>query len=82
MGDKNRGIYGKFNISRTDGQSEPGQKHENCRYFVLDLDHDPFAIPAIKAYAEACRPQYPKLADDLIQIKNEAIISKTTLFDD
>lgn len=82
MSDKNRGLYGKFKVERTDGRSLDGQKHENCRYFVLDLDHDPFAVPAIKAYAEACQEKYPSLADDLILLKNEIIISKTTLFSD
>jgi hypothetical protein len=60
-----KGLYNKFEVKRTDGQSEPGQKHENCRYFVLDLDCDPYAIPAIQAYAEACDDEYPNLALDL-----------------
>ncbi len=37
MGKKEEGLYHKFDIRRTDGQSEPGQKHDNCDYFVLDL---------------------------------------------
>ena len=40
MGDPTRGLYDKFYVKRTDGKSEPGQKHENCKYFVLDLTHD------------------------------------------
>ena len=59
------GLYPKFNVSRTDGQSAPGKKHHKCKYFVLDLTHDKFAIPAIKAYEEACREEYTLLADDL-----------------
>jgi hypothetical protein len=65
MGDKTRGIYGKFIVERTDGKSAPGKKHDGCDYFVLDLHHDPFALPAAIAYAEACRAEYPLLADDL-----------------
>ena len=65
MGDKTRGLYEKFIVTRTDGSSEPGGKHENCNYFVLDLDHDPFAKAAIKAYWEACKSEYPLLAKDL-----------------
>jgi len=38
---------------------------QHCRYFVLDLEHDPFAVPALKAYAEACRGTHPGLAHDL-----------------
>jgi len=65
MGDKTRGLYGKFDIKRTDGKSEPGQKHDGCDYFVLDLTHDPFAFQALMAYAVACDKEYPLLAADL-----------------
>jgi hypothetical protein len=65
MDDKNRGLYGKFIVERTDGRSAPGEKHENCEYFVLDLTHDPFALSALDAYAEACEEKYPALAKDL-----------------
>ena len=61
----NRGIYHKFNVTRTDGSSEPGGKHEGCRYFVLDLDHDKHAAPALRAYAESCAAEFPQLAADL-----------------
>ena len=63
--DKKRGIYRKFAIERADGSSGPGGKHENCAYFVLDLEHDEFALPALAGYAEACRKKFPKLAADL-----------------
>ena len=59
------GLYRKFEVKRTDGKSERGQKHANCRYFVLDVDHDQFSLPALKAYAEACREKFPKLAEDI-----------------
>jgi hypothetical protein len=66
MDDKRKiGIYAKFRIERTDGQSAPGCKHDGCEYFVLDLDHDKFSIPAIEAYAEACKDEYPVLAEEL-----------------
>jgi hypothetical protein len=64
MSDK-RGLYKKFRVERTDGQSAGGEKHYGCSYFVLDLDHDPAAIPALLAYADACELRYPQLADDL-----------------
>jgi hypothetical protein len=64
--DKSRGFYDKFNISRIYGRSMPGQKHAGCEYFVLDLTHDPHAIPAIQAYAESCKESHPLLARDLL----------------
>lgn len=65
MGKKKVGIYQKFVVNRVDGKDSPGQKHHGCEYFVLDLTHDPHAIPAILAYAESCREEYPLLARDL-----------------
>ena len=59
------GIYRKFTVIRTDGSSEQGGKHEYCSYFVLDWEHDPFAVPAALAYASACEATYPELAKDL-----------------
>ncbi len=65
MGDKTRGLYHKFRIYRVDGTDRNGGKHDGCNYFVLDLTHDPHTLPALKAYAEACRTEYPLLAADL-----------------
>jgi hypothetical protein len=65
VGDKTRGIFDKFVVGRVDGSSEPGGKHADCDYFVLDVTHDPFAIPALRAYANACESEYPLLASDL-----------------
>jgi hypothetical protein len=58
-------IHRKYEVKRTDGSSGPGGKHEDCAYFVLDLDHDEFAIPALKAYAKACKKTKPELASDI-----------------
>ena len=63
--DADRGLYGKFKIERTDGRSAKGEKHEACRYFVLDLDCDPHAAAALKAYALSCVLTHPALASDL-----------------
>ena len=67
MGDKSKGLYNKYRVERTDGKSQPGEKHFGCEYFVLDLTHDPFALPALMAYSEACNAEYPKLAIDLMK---------------
>lgn len=58
-------IYNKFKVSRTDGSSEMGGKHQNCRYFVLDISHDPYALAALRAYANACETTHPTLAQDI-----------------
>lgn len=65
MTDEQRGIYRKYKVERTDGSSKPGGKHEQCAYFVLDLEHDEFARPALEAYAKACHATHPDLAADI-----------------
>lgn len=71
MGDRNRGLYGKFYVERTDGKSAPGEKHHGCEYFLLDMHHDKYAVPALRAYAEHCKAEYPQLADDLFAKADE-----------
>ncbi len=65
MKDTQRGLYRKFLVKRTDGQSEPGGKHEHCSYFVLDWTHDKHAGPALAAYADSCKDEYPALSVQL-----------------
>ena len=65
MSDKERGIYNKFTVTRNDGQSERGKKHDGCAYFVLDIDHDKHAHAALQAYADSCESEYPQLAADV-----------------
>ncbi len=60
-----QGLFHKFNVRRTDGSSEPGGKHYGCEYFVLDVDHDPAARAALKAYADAVEATHPELAADM-----------------
>lgn len=71
MGDRNKGLYGKFNVERTDGSSKPGKKHHGCRYYILDLNHDKHAAPALEAYAASCNQEYPLLARDLRKLALE-----------
>jgi len=83
----NIGLYPKFHVIRTDGQSAQGQKHENSEYFVLNLTTDKHAIPAISAYAKSCDVEYPALASDLRTIVRNSMqnndefvtVSETTL---
>lgn len=65
MGDRTRGLYEKYRVERTDGSSAPGGKHDGCQYFVLDTSCDPHAIPALLAYAQSCKADYPLLARDV-----------------
>ena len=65
MNDKNLGWYRKYIVSRTDGRSAEGEKHWGCEYFVIDLNHDPYAQAAMMAYARACAVEYPLLAEDI-----------------
>ncbi len=71
MGDTKRGLYNKFEVSRTDGASRPGKKHHGCEYFVLDLTHDKHAEAALRAYADSCAADYPLLAADLYAKLND-----------
>jgi hypothetical protein len=63
--DEAEGLYQKFWVTRTDGSSVDGEKHAKCDYFVLDWKHDPFAVVAARAYADACESTNPGLALDL-----------------
>lgn len=60
-------LYEKFVIRRCDGRDRVGEKHRNCRYFVLDLDHDPFAASALLAYGEACMMEFPALGASVLR---------------
>lgn len=62
------GLHDKYRVTRTDGSSKKGGKHAECTYFVLDLDHDEHAIPALCAYARSVAKENPVLAADLMAV--------------
>lgn len=62
-----QGMFQKFYVTRTDGSSEPGGKHEHCNYFVLDLVHDKHAPDAMRAYATACASTHPILSAEIFK---------------
>lgn len=63
--DEGVGLIQKYYVQRTDG--DPRNKHESCRYFVLDPKHDQRAVAAIVKYADMARLDGDKkLADDLM----------------
>lgn len=68
--DTQQGLFAKFDVTRLDGSSEPGEKHHGCNYFVLDCDHDPYAKAALMAYALACSDTHPYLARDILSMPN------------
>lgn len=66
--DHSRGLYQKYEVKRID---DPSGKHDDCEYFVLDWEHDRFAIAAAEAYARACESEFPELARGLrAQVKS------------
>lgn len=68
-GEQHVGLYQKYKpLERMDGSSDPGKKHDGCRYFPLDMTHDRFARPALQAYADACEMTHPVLAKELREI--------------
>jgi hypothetical protein len=60
-----QGLFRKFDVRRVDGSDRPGGKHEGCRYYVLDLDHDQHAPAAMRTYAAECKSTHPQLAADI-----------------
>lgn len=62
--DKSRGLYKKFNVTRSNPESQA--RHVGCEYFVLDIWHDALALPALESYEKAAREAgYVQLAEDL-----------------
>lgn len=59
------GLHAKYDVRRTDGRDQPGQRHHGCFLFVLDPDHDPAARAALEFYAEQVEDTRPQLAADL-----------------
>lgn len=57
---KQAGLEHRYNVEKV---SDPEGKHADCRYFVLDPQHDPAAREALELYARVCGNQ--RLADDL-----------------
>lgn len=55
-------LYHKFNVVRTDGRDQEGEKHHGCKYFVLDVTHDPHALVAVRAYADSIAAGNPIFA--------------------
>ena len=70
------GLFNKFSVARIDGTDAPGEKHHGCDYFILDMTHDQHAIPAVLAYAESCKVDYPVLASDLFKKVSATVLAE------
>lgn len=60
-------------VSRTDGTSAPGGKHDGCEYLVLDLtaldaDRRKLYAGLLMTYAVLCVREYPTLSADLFAL--------------
>ena len=57
------GLERRYHVERL---NDTEGKHADCRYFVLDPQHDPIAREALKTYANHAQAKgYVTLADDL-----------------
>lgn len=58
------GLHQKYNVQRVNDETG---KHDDCRYFVLDPQHDRLALEALHFYSRIARESgYLALADDLL----------------
>jgi len=74
---QSRGLFAKFRVERLTPSSR-GIDHTGCRYFVLDITHDPHALPAALAYANSCESEYPFLAADIrAMVRGVALLAKS-----
>lgn len=62
--DEQQGVYSKYTVTRN---NDTVGKHKDCEYFVLDINHDPYAKHALVSYAAACAATHPELSKDMIQ---------------
>lgn len=68
--DTERGLYRKYRVQKvihgTDQRGDPSEDYIDYpgEYFVLAA-HDPHARAALRAYADSCAAEFPKLASDL-----------------
>lgn len=56
------GLEARYEVKKI---NDPEGKHDKCRYFVLDPQHDSFAKQALNFYANIVAKTEPELARDL-----------------
>ena len=61
--ERDAGLISKYDVTRRD---DPDGKHDDCRFFVLDPQHDPIARDALATYAAHAKARgYTALSRDL-----------------
>lgn len=64
------GLESRYYVERL---NDAAHKHDGCRYFVLDPQHDPIAVRALRVYAAAANEAgYVPLAADLWEWADKA----------
>jgi hypothetical protein len=63
--DKRNKLQQKYYVERIDGRDRAGGDRVDSKYFVLDYVHDPYSLPALEAYAQACFKDYPNLSEEI-----------------
>jgi hypothetical protein len=79
MNMQDQGIFNKFTVTRTDGRHVAGEKHADCEHFVLDITHDRHALPALIAYADSCKADYPQLSAELRSKAMNALVANNAI---
>ena len=65
MEDKRNKLQQKYYVERIDERDRAGGDRADSKYFVLDYIHDPYSLPALEAYAQACFKDYPNLSEEI-----------------
>ncbi|MGI5939275.1 MAG: hypothetical protein ACOX8V_01025 [Thermoleophilia bacterium] len=65
MEDVRNKLQQKYYVDRIDERDRAGGDRCDSKYFVLDYIHDPYSIPALEAYAEACSNDFPNLSMEI-----------------
>ena len=74
--EKDAGLLSKYEVTRLGDQVG---KHDECRFFVLDPQHDPLAVRALRVYASAANEAgYVRLAVDLWEWADKAERTRVT----
>jgi hypothetical protein len=63
--DKRNKLQQKYYVERIDERDRAGGDRADSKYFVLDYVHDPYALPALEAYAQACLKDFPNLSAEI-----------------
>jgi predicted ester cyclase len=63
--DKRNKLQQKYYVERIDERDRADGDRADSKYFVLDYVHDPYSMPALEAYAQACFKDFPDLSAEI-----------------